>query len=313
MWIKRLLFFLIIMMITSCNGSDHQQFSGYVEGENIYLASPFYGVLQHLYVQRGQPVKKGALLFNLDPNPQQINIAQMQADLEQAKNTLVDLQKPRRLPEIAAIEAQIEQAKAQIKLAELRVDRFQKLYVRNASDRDTLDAAQANLQQQQELKKQYESNLTLAKLGSREDQIKAQVSAISSISEKLKEAQWELAQKTLYAPADGVIFDTYYNPGEFVIAQQSVLSLLTPENIRIEFFVPLGYLANIKLGQQITFDCEGCAINNPAVINYISPDAEYLPPLVYSRDNNSKLVFRIKAHINNPLAFKPGQPVTVNL
>lgn len=313
MWIKRLLFFLIIMMIGSCNGNDHQQFEGYVEGENIYLASPFYGVLQHLYVQRGQLVKKGALLFNLDPNPQQINIAQMQADIEQAKNTLADLQKPRRLPEITAIEAQIEQTNAQIKLAELRVDRFQKLYVRNASDRDTLDAALANLQQQQQLKKQYESNLALAKLSNREDQIKAQVSTINSLNEKLKEAQWELAQKTLYAPADGVIFDTYYNPGEYVIAQQSVLSLLTPENIRIEFFVPLDYLSKLKLGQQITFDCDGCNKNNSAVINYISPDAEFLPPLVYSRDNSSKLVFRIKAQIKNPLAFKPGQPVTVSL
>ena len=308
----RILFFLsLVFCLTSCNRGEH--FEGYVEGENIYLASPFYGVLQKLLVQRGQHVNKGTLLFVLDPNPQLINIAQIKGELDQAQNTLTDLKKPRRLPEIAAIESQIEQTNAQISLAQIRVSRYQKLYEKNASDKDTLDAALANLRQQQDLKLQYEANLALAKLGSRDDQIKAQQSQVDSLLEKLKEAQWELDQKTLYAPASGTIFDTYFREGEFVIAQQPVVSLLTPENIRIEFFVPLTFLAKVKIGQKITFDCEGCAKNNGAVISYISPDAEYLPPLVYSRDNNANLVFRIKANINEPLSFKPGQPVVVNL
>lgn len=310
---RQILIFMVILLISSCNNNDHQQFAGYVEGENIFLASPFYGVLQKLSVRRGQHVNKGDLLFNLDTNPQILNIAQVQAELEQARSTLADLKKPRRLPEIKAIEAQIEQTNAQIKLADIRVSRYQKLYSKQAIDRDSLDAALATLQQQQDLKLQYESNLALAQLGSRDDQIIAQQKQIDALIARLNEAKWELAQKTLYAPSSGVIFDTYYREGEFVAAQQSVVSLLTPENIHIEFFVPLDYLAKIKVGQKISFDCDGCAKNNSAVISYVSPDAEYLPPLVYSRDNASKLVFRIKAYINNPLLFKPGQPVMVNL
>lgn len=313
MVLRQILIFMMILLISSCNNNDHQQFAGYVEGENIFLASPFYGVLQKLSVRRGQHVNKGELLFNLDTNPQILNIAQVQAELEQAYSTLADLKKPRRLPEIKAIEAQIEQTNAQIKLANIRVNRYQKLYSKQAIDRDSLDAALATLQQQQDLKLQYESNLALAQLGSRDDQIIAQQKQIDALIAKLNEAKWELAQKTLYAPSSGVIFDTYYREGEFVAAQQSVVSLLTPENIHIEFFLPLDYLAKIKVGQKISFDCDGCAKNNSAVISYVSPDAEYLPPLVYSRDNDSKLVFRIKAYINNPSLFKPGQPVMVNL
>lgn len=168
------------------------------------------------------------------------------------------------------------------------------------------------LRQHNELAAQYEANLKLAQLGSRIYQIKAQQSMVNSLSAKLNNAKWELSQKTIYAPADGVIFDTYYRKGEFIAAQQSVVSLLTPENIRIEFFVPLKYLSKIKVGQKITFDCEGCKKKNPAVIQYVSPEAEYLPPLVYSRENSSKLVFRIKASIMHPTQFKPGQPVVVN-
>ncbi len=305
--------FLLILSIAGCGREKHHQFQGYVEGENLFLASPFYGVLIDLKVLRGQHVDKNQLLFKLDPNPQAINIEQVQAELEQAKNTLMDLEKPRRSPEILAIEAQIAQTNAQIQLAALRVDRYEKLYAKLATDKDSLDSAKANLERQKQLKQQYESNLALAKLGGREDQIKAQKAQINVIIAKLNEAKWELAQKTIYSPASGVIFDTYYRTGEYVASQQPVLSLLTPENIRIEFFVPLEYSSKVLVGQKITFDCEGCEKNNSAVISFISPDAEFIPPLVYSRENYYNLVFRIKAQITKPLLFKPGQPVTVTL
>jgi HlyD family secretion protein len=313
MRIKIAILIVLIALVSSCHRNQHLTVQGYVEGENIYLSSPYSGILKNIKVQRGQHVERNQELFQLDPNPQAYTIAQTQSELAQAKSTLADLIKPRRNPEIAAIEAQIEQAKSQIALAKVRVDRFDKLYKRQATDKDTLDAAIANLQQQQDLKAQYEANLALAKLGSRDDQIKAQQAIVDSLTAKLAQAKWELAQKTLAAPASGVIFDTYYRQGEFVPNQQAVLSLLTPENTRIEFFIPLNALAKIHLGQEVVFNCEGCNKDNIAVINYISPDAEYIPPLVYSRENAAKLVFRIKAHIKNSNLFKPGQPVMVTL
>jgi HlyD family secretion protein len=311
MYLKSILLIFTIFLVSACGNHNQRQFTGYVEGENIYLASPFYGNLEQLAVMRGQMVKKGQLLFSLDKNPQKINIASIEAELQQAKNTLDDMKKPRREPEIEAIKAQIEQTEALIKLAQIRVNRFQQLYTKQASDKDSLDAAIATLQQQQELKSQYESNLVLAQMGNRDDQIKAQENQVKALSEKLKEAQWELMQKSIYAPEDGQIFDTYYEPGELVAPQQAVLSLLTPETIRIEFFVPVDYLDNIKLGQKITFDCIGGKSGNEAVISYISPEVEYLPPVVFSRENSEKLVFRVKAQIKDAFLFKPGQPVVV--
>jgi len=314
MYIKSFIFSACMCILVGCSNQDHPQYSGYVEGENIYLASPFSGILQQLAVNRGQHVTKDDLLFVLDPKPQSIFLKQAEGEMIQAREVLKDLKLPRRVPEISAIEAQIEQTNAQISLAEIRVDRYQKLFDKQASDRDSLDAALANLQQQKELKLQYESNLALAKLGSRENQISAQQAQFDTLQAKLKAAQWDLEQKTLRAPATGVIFDTYYRPGEFVNERQPVLSLLTPENIHIEFFVPLDYLNRLKVGDHINFSCQGCDEENAAVIHYISPDAEYLPPLVYSRDNKSRLVFRIKAHISTkPERFKPGQPVMVTL
>lgn len=289
------------------------EFQGYVEGENSYLASPYSGILEKLLVSRGEQVKRGQILFQLDTEPQALQIQQSSSNLLQAKNLLKDLQQPRRLPEIEAIEAQIEQTTAQIELAQIRVSRVQELLKRNAIDKDSVDAAIANLKEQQQLKAQYESNLKLAQLGSRDYLITAQEAAVNSLTAKVAEAKWELAQKTIFAPNDGYIYDTYFREGEFVPAQQVVLSLLPPEHVRIEFFIPLSLLNSIHRGQEISFLCYYCKEKSKATITYISPEAEFIPPLVYSRDNTEKLVFRIKARIHEPNQFKPGEPVTVFL
>lgn len=299
------------LLLTNCGQSDERSYQGYVEGENIYLASPYSGILENLAVQRGQTVSKGQLLFQLDANPQQILIRQYEADLQQATNVLKDLQNPRRTPEIKAIEAQIEQTQAQIKLAEIRVSRFKELYNRQAASKDTFDEAVARYDELVKLKAQYEENLRLAKLGSREEQINAQQAQMISLTAKLDQAKWDLQQKNSYSPAGGIIFDTYYRMGEFVGNQQSVLSLLTPENVRLQFYVPVTELARLKVGQTITFLCYDCNERSSAIIDYISPEAEYVPPLVYTRENRDKLVFRIKASLPEFQQFKPGQPVTV--
>ena len=303
---------MFTVVLFSCGQSSDPHYQGYVEGENIFLASPYSGVLVERAVSRGQWVKKGDLIFRLEANPEALLVKQSEAELLQAKKIYKDLENPRRDPEISAIKAQIEQTNAQLRLAELRVKRTSQLFAKNAGDKDDMDAAQSHFEEVQHIKEQYEANLDLALRGGREEQLNAQQAQINALNAKLNQARWQLAQKEVYAPDNGVIFDTYYIEGEFVGNQQAVASLLTPKNIRIEFYVPADALNHLTVGEKIRFNCDGCTKDNEASISYISPRAEYVPPLVYSSDNLDKLVFRVKAAITNPTQFKPGQPVIVS-
>lgn len=305
--------FITSYFLTGCGTSDQQTYQGYVEGKNIYLASPFSGRLIDAFVARGQHVNAKELLFKLDPDPQEMTNNEASAALEQAEKVYIDLTKPKRPEEIAAIQAQIGQVNSQIALSALRVKRNQTLYDKHVMDKDTLDAAIERHNELGFLKAQYEANLSLAKQGSREEQIKAQKSQIALFTSRKNKSKWELSQKSIYAPTNGVIFDTYYRKGEFVDAGRAIASLLAPENIRIEFFIPSTALAAIHINQKIIFNCDGCAKNNLATIQYISPEAEYVPPLVYSQNNRDKLVFRVKASIPDAARFKPGQPVMVTV
>lgn len=303
---------LLVVLLKAFHPTE-QTYQGYVENENTYLSSLFSGRLVEAFVQRGQRVTKGTLLFKLDPDPQSLQIAQAKAALLQAKQVYDDLKKPRRPPEIAAIVAQVAQADSQVKLAALRVKRNETLYAKHVLDKDSLDASLERYQELTQLKAQFEANLRLAKLGSRPNQLYAQKAQTILLYAKQKEREWEMLQKNVYAPADGLMFDIYFKIGELVDAKRPLAALLTPENTRIEFFVPAADLPRLHMGKPIFFDCDGCRRNNSATIQYVSPLAEYLPPLIYSRDNMNKLVFRIKASIEHPDWFKPGQPVVVRI
>jgi HlyD family secretion protein len=92
-----------------------------------------------------------------------------------------------------------------------------------------------------------------------------------------------------------------------------VVSLLPPENIFVRFFVPEPALASLHHGDRVGLQCDRCAKGLTATISFISPQAEFTPPLIYSEDNTAKLVFLIEARPppDQAIKFNPGQPVEV--
>jgi HlyD family secretion protein len=279
----------------------------------LYLSQPFAGILKHRFVHRGEFVKKNQLLFEIDSDPETFKLDQAKAALAQGAQILIDLKKSRRVPEIDAIKAQIMQIDAEIALATLRLKRNETLFNKKVIAPDALDASQETLKERTALKMQLEANLALAMLGARTNQIEAQVAANQSLAAAIALAEWSVAQKKITAPTDGFIFDIYYREGEYVAAAAPVASLLARRDIYIEFFVPLRDLHDLQMGKKITYTYLNGSEAFHALVVYVSPKAEYMPPLVYSNDNADKLVFRIKAKILDTNEVFPGEPVTVNV
>jgi len=106
-----------------------------------------------------------------------------------------------------------------------------------------------------------------------------------------------------------------YRVGEWVPAGSPVVSLLPPGNIKVRFFVPETVVGALKVGQQATLRCDGCGDPIPVHIDYVSNQAEYTPPVIYSRESRSKLVYMVEARPTPEAATRlhPGQPVEATL
>lgn len=309
-----LLVCFLSIALSSCSDSDPNKLQGYVEGRYTYAASYASGYLSKLLVVRGESVKAGQRLFELDQQPEAEDLAQAKAKLLSAEETYIDMQLGKRKPEIESIQAQIDAAKAEYVYAKQTYDRNKILYKKSAIGKSDLDKARSNFLSQKAMVAQLQANLLDAKLGARIHQQEAQAANVKAADAAKGEAAWILSRKTFDAPKSGRVDDTYYRQGEFIPAGQPVLSMLVPSDVKIVFFVPEPRLGKLQVGQVVHFTCDGCKAST-ASIDFIASKAEYTPPVLYTQGSRENLVYRVRAAIPAAIAmsYHPGQPVDITL
>lgn len=276
---NRLMFVLLIssfFLVSGCSRKPDNQAQGYMEGRYTYMATSVSGKLEKILVKRGTKVKQGEQLFLLEQKPE---IDAYRAALEI-------------LQESTAARDAIQ---ANLVFAKLTFERYKVLVPKGAIQQSQLDNAKSIY------------NSTLAQL--------AQADAtISEMTAAVAQAKWRLEQKISVAPLDAIVFDTYYRVGEFVEANKAIVSLLAPSDIKAIFYIPEVALGGVQLGDSVRVHCDRCAKAYEGKISFISPTAEFTPPIIYSTETNEKLIYRIEASFEPQDAYQlhPGQPVYVS-
>jgi len=137
--------------------------------------------------------------------------------------------------------------------------------------------------------------------------------ALRTAQARLNSAQTRLARRKVLSPVAGPVQRIYYRVGEMVSAGKPIVSILPPGNLKLRFFVNEAALPALKLGDEVTVTCDGCGSGIAARITFIARTSEYTPPVIYSVDERSKLVFLIEARTDTPERLRVGQPVSVVL
>lgn len=303
----------LLSLLAGCRREASDRVQGYVEGEFVYVASPYGGALETLSVQRGAQVKKGDLLFTLDSAVEKAALDEAKRKVDQARANLEDAKKGRRQTELDAIEAQLKEARAALVFSEADFERKEQLFQSGSTARDDYDRARSTRDQGRQRVAQLEADLKTAQLGARTDQVVAAEANLRATEASLAKAEWDFTQKRQVTPQDALVFDTLYREGEWVAAGRPTVVLLPPSNIKVRAFVTETRVGAIHPGNPLRVTIDGVGQSFAGQISYISPQAEYTPPVIYSRETRSKLVFMIEARFAPEIAAKlhPGQPVDV--
>lgn len=312
---RNLSFIFSCLVLAGCSQQKTNDWQGYVEGEYVYIATSQAGRLDHLTVERGQQIAVGAPLFSLESANELAAQQQAQNQLKAVEAQLADIQSGRRPQELAVTRAQLAQAQIAFDRAKIQLKQFESLYPAGGISKLQLDDARAAAKTTSAQVEELKSQLSVGQLSNRADQIHVQQAQVAAAQNVLAQANWRLAQKTVNATRAGLVFDTLYREGEWVNAGSPVVRMLPPEAVKIRFFVPESILGQLKVNQSITLHCDGCASDLSAHISYISTNAEFTPPIIYSNETRAKLVYMIEAKPN--LADAPklhvGQPLSVKL
>jgi HlyD family secretion protein len=301
------------LALAGCSPAPPAGYPGYVEGEFVRVAAPLSGTLLELAVQRGTEVAKEAPLFTLESEQERAARAEAQARVRQAQATLANLEKARRPPEIAAARAQLAQAQASLRQSDADLVRTQKLVADRFLPPQQRDQALAARDRDRGRVAELTQQLRVANLPARSDEIAAANAEVKAASDALAQAQWRVEQKSQTAPVAGLVADTLYRAGEWVAAGAPVVSLLPPANVKLRFYIPETLVGSLRIGDAVTVRCDGCGADIPAQVRFIATQAEFTPPVIYSRENRSNLVFLVEAWPESPNpALHPGLPVEVS-
>ncbi len=299
--------------LAGCHRQSSGRVQGYVEGEYVYVASPFAGQLETLSVKRGDLVKSGDPLFALECGLETAARDEANRKLTQGRANLEDAKKGKRPPELESAEETLKQARAASIMSEKEYKRQDDLYHRGVSSAEDFDRARSTRDQDAHRVQQLEADLATAHLGSRDDQVAAAEANVRALEAALAQADWNLAQKRQSVPQNGLVYDLLYQQGEWVAAGKPVVALLPPGNVKVRAFVPEAKVGSIHPGQSVSVFVDGVGEPFAGKVTYISPQAEYTPPVIYSQESREKLVFMVESRFDSAIAAKlhPGQPVDV--
>ncbi|WP_371345145.1 HlyD family secretion protein [Ancylobacter sp. IITR112] len=304
------LFSLAAVFVVTAPGG----YQGYAEADSIFVGPDEAGRIIELRVDEGDLVTKGMPLFTIDDDLQRANVKSAEASLGQALSELANVKASTQRPEqVAVLEAGERRAAAALELSRLELERQRDLQSKQVSSKAALDSAQQTFNQNEASLDEVRRQIEAAKLAGRDDEIAAAEKAVDAARAALASAEVRLDRRSMSAPIGGTVETVYFRAGELVPAGRPVLAILPPELIKVRFFVPEPALASFRIGMPVTVTCDGCGEAIEATVSYIARSAEYTPPVIYSLDERSKLVFMLEAKPRDPSKLRPGQPVTVEI
>jgi HlyD family secretion protein len=306
---------VLALALAACGAREDGRFTGYAEADLVYVAPGIAGTLQSVAVARGQRVAKDAVLFALDTDAEAAARAAAEARLAAAAAQAANLRKGRRPPEVRAVEQQLAQARANLEASTAQLARSEKLVEQGFLSPLQLDTLRSAQERDLARVRELEAQLVVARQAARPDEIAAAEAQRRAAAFDVEQSRWREEQKRRTAPVAALVFDVLFRVGEWVPAGAPVIALLPDGALKLRFFVPQPQLARIHVGSRVEVSCDGCPPGLDAVVTFVSPQAEFTPPVIYSNESRSKLVFLVEARPAEAAraALKPGQPIDVRL
>jgi HlyD family secretion protein len=301
---------LIAIVVPGFGEPATPQYNGYVEARYVYAASTSAGQIETISVREGDVVREGDLLFRLRQDQQLSALAAAEARVAGARANLDNLSTGGRSDEIAVDQAALAKAEADLGLARETSTRSGKLFAEGLISQARYDQDRASLASAEAQVRQLAAQLKVTELPARDAQRLGAEADLAAAEADAEKANWDLADRTITAPAAGRIERLYYDPGEIVGVGTPVVAIQPAGALKVKFYLPEAVRAEFSMGQQIAVSCDGCPDGLTATISHFASEPQFTPPVIYSRDERHRLTFLAEATLDG-VSLPPGQPVTV--
>jgi len=303
--------------LAACRAKDDGKIvhlSGRIEAPLVDLAPKVSGRVVEVLVREGDRVKAGDVLARLDLGETALAVDRDREGLRSAQARYEDLASGSRRPEIAAAEAEVRDRRAAVALARRELERQDLLLEKKVGTARDHDRMKTELERAEAALKSSEEMHRLAVEGSRRDQTEGARYDADRAKVQLRQSETVAREAEIRAPADGVILHRMAEPGLLLAAGQPALTMAFADRLYVRTFVPETKLGRVRTGQSASVSVDAFPGRSfPARVAEISPDAEFTPKPVETKNERVNLVYSTKVDLTggwkDPLV--PGQPADV--
>jgi HlyD family secretion protein len=331
MTVSRLLVLVVPALLVACTPApptDRLRVSGNVEATEVHTAAEVGGRLVELRVDEGDRVEAGAVIARLDTEDTMLQIARMRADRATTVAQLRLLEAGSRAEDVRQARAQVDAAtadaaaiEAEIKAAQLDLDRFQALLDASAGSvkqRDDakarLDGATARQRAAQDRVRSAREALARLEAGTRPEEIQTARARVAAADAQIAVLEKSVRDASVISPISGIVTQKLVDQGE-IIARGTPLVVITDlDHAWANLFVPEPMVPRVTIGQAATVLTDAGGKGIQGKVTFVSPRAEFTPRNVQTAEERSKLVYRIKVTVDNSAGvLKVGMPVDAEL
>jgi len=309
----------LVLSITACQGSSEAggaiDLNGTVDAREVPVAFQVGGRLQALKADEGDTVASGGPIAELDATDYKLAVQLAEAETEAAKQTLAALEAGTRSQELRVAEATVAKAKSELEFSESEVKRVNTLLAKKLAAQEQLDQAQLRYDIAWSSRDQARHQLDLLKEGPRREDIGRARAELAARQAALASARQQLSYCQLASPVTGVVSLRQAEAGQVVGAGQSVLKISELGRPWVRAYLREPDLPRVKLGQPAEVRVDGLPGKVFAGrVAFISPEAEFTPKTVETRELRVDLVYLIKVEVDNPDGLlKIGMPAGVKI
>lgn len=207
---------------------------------------PHPGRIVDVVVKPNVPVKRGEVLFQVDPEPYRIDIARLEAALAAAEQNVPQLGEV-----YNASVAAVERLKEQSEFAKTEADRYERLFKQDASTAEQHEQATRNLRISLASLREAEAQSTKAKLAMDAKTSDGVNVDVAQLRAQLAQAKYDLAETTVRAPIDGFVTNLQLDPGFVVQPGVPVLTFVSKPDGIVGVTLPQEYLGTIEPGNEV--------------------------------------------------------------
>lgn len=315
---KPIAILLVVFSFTACKrdkGPQDISGTGTVEAVEVTIGNKIPGQVLEVIPREGNLVKVGDVVARIDHADLDLELERARAGVRAATAQLTLLRRGPRKQEVRRAEQMVAQAKAGLDNARTNLGRAQDLLNKKVVPQSKVDQARAQVDVLQAQYNAAQEGLSALRAGSRLEQLHMAEANLEQAEMLVRILQKKIEDCTVKSPTTGRVVARFLEPGELAGTGMPIVRVADLSEVWIMIYVSETELGRVRVDGEAEIRVD--SFPNKAFsgkVTYISPQEEFTPKNIQTKDERVRMVFGVKVEAKNPdESLKPGMPADVVL